>query len=185
MRNKSSQLAYALVFIVSTSLINCTRDRKDENPFVESMDSRTKTRYKQYMIAGKLLYLQHCANCHGEEGEGLAQLIPPLAKSDYMMTEIDRTVCQIHNGANGDMKVNGVVYNQEMPGNKELRALEIAEIVTFITNSWGNEKGLISARNVEEFLNSCIDKVKIYSFFIFCTRRMNYEVHRKSLISCG
>ena len=157
MRNKSSQLAYALVFIVSTSLINCTTDRKDENPFVESMDSRTKIRYKQYMIAGKRLYRQHCANCHGQEGEGLAQLIPPLAKSDYLMEDIGRVVCQIRNGAVGEMVVIGKTYNQEMPANKELRALETAEIITYIANSWGNQNGLVSARMVGKFINGCAD----------------------------
>ena len=144
-----------LLVIISTIFFSCSGEKKRENPFYTEMDQRTRTRFKQYMIIGKKLYLQHCANCHGQNGEGLEQLIPPLAKSDYMMDRIDRTVCEIRSGIQGEITVNGITYSQEMPANRELRALEIAEITTFIANSWGNERGLISAKNAEEFLRNC------------------------------
>ena len=106
-------------------MTKCSSKKKEKSDFYEAMDQRTRTRFKQYMSLGRGLYNQHCANCHGMDGEGLEQLIPPLAKSDYLMEQIDRAVCQIPNGVTGEIKVNGVVYNQEMPPNKELRALRL------------------------------------------------------------
>lgn len=155
MPNKSRLLLISFMLFGSCLLVDCSSSTKEKSDFYEAMDHRTRTRFKQYMIFGKGLYKQHCANCHGQEGEGLERLIPPLAKSDYLMAEIDRAVCQIPNGLNGEITVNDLTYNQKMPGNKELRALEIAEIVTYITNSWGNQRGLISSKNVAEFLRSC------------------------------
>ncbi len=154
--NNRSLSLLSLLFFSCSIFFDCSQNKKAPNEFVEVMDQRTKTRFRQYMILGKRLYLQHCANCHGESGEGLEKLIPPLAESDYLMAEIDRSVCQIRYGVNGEIVVNGTLYNQEMPANQELRVLEIAEIVTFITNSWGNERGLISARQVEEFMSHCL-----------------------------
>ncbi len=154
---KSRLIYFSLLLFSGTLLFGCSSNTKEKSDFYEAMDHRTRTRFRQYMILGKGLYQQHCANCHGQEGEGLERLIPPLAKSDYLMAEIDRAVCQITNGMKGEIVVNGVTYNQEMPANKELRALEIAEITTYIANSWGNQRGLISSKNVQEFLRNCTE----------------------------
>ncbi len=156
MRSKQTVLILGLIFFLSTFFLNCNRERKKENQFVEAMDSRTKIRYRQYMVIGKRLYKQHCANCHGENGEGLEQLYPPLAKSDYLMEDVERAICQIRYGIEGEITVNGISYNQKMAGHDDLRPLNIAEIITFITNSWGNEKGLVSAKDVEQVLSRCM-----------------------------
>ena len=156
MRISSYLRKLAVIFFASSVQLNCIEEKKN-NPFVQAMDSRTKIRYKQYMITGKRLYLRECANCHGNEGEGLAQLIPPLARADYLLEDIERAACEVRHGINGKIVVNDTPYDQEMPANPKLRALEIAEIITYITNSWGNEKGLISARDVGIFLNNCPD----------------------------
>ncbi len=155
MRNKSQLLIISYFLFSSCLMFDCSSSTKEKSDFYEAMDQRTRTRFKQYMILGKGLYKQHCASCHGQEGEGLERLVPPLAKSDYLMAEIDRAVCQIPGGIKGEITVNGIKYNQEMPANKELRTLQIAEIITYVTNSWGNQRGLISSRNVEEFLKNC------------------------------
>ncbi len=107
------------------------------------------------MVQGQQLYASYCSNCHQEDGKGLARLIPPLAKSDYLLQDAGRTVCLIKNGAAGQMVVNGVVYNQKMPANPSLKNIEIAQIITFINNSWGNEKGYTPVREVENHLSAC------------------------------
>ncbi|MEO9869322.1 hypothetical protein [Ekhidna sp.] len=50
--------------------------------------------------------------------------------------------------------VNGVTYNQMMPGNP-ITNLEVAEVLTFISNAWGNEGGLIGVRDVEKWVTEC------------------------------
>ena len=119
------------------------------------MDSRTKLRFRQYMVQGKSLYLQHCANCHGQNGEGLAKLMPPLAKSDYLMADVERAACLIRHGLEGPIQVNGEEFNQRMEAHTELKDLQIAEIVTFITNSWGNENGLFSSKQATITFQNC------------------------------
>jgi mono/diheme cytochrome c family protein len=119
------------------------------------MDLRTK----QYMVEGQRLYNVHCGNCHMADGKGLANLIPPLANSDFMLSDIDRTICLMKYGISGAIKVNGQEYNHPMPANKTLTHLELAEISTYIYNSWGNKKGIINIGMVREALQYC-DSIK-------------------------
>ena len=70
---------------------------------------------KASMERGKAIYETQCITCHMPEGEGLAGVYPPVAKSDYLSDE-NRLVKVILLGVRGPMKVNGVDYNGEMIG---------------------------------------------------------------------
>ncbi len=111
--------------------------------------------YTQYYNKGEDLYLTHCSNCHQVDGTGLAQLYPPLHRSDYMAAHFEEVICLIRYGKSGEIVVNGIMYNQPMKGIPTLTDLEIAEIATYIYNTWGNKKGLIDVRQVSDILKRC------------------------------
>lgn len=121
----------------------------------KSTSAADNVKFEQYLVEGQQLYTMHCSNCHQVNGEGLGRLYPPLAKSDYLLEDIDRAICIIRNGQEGKIVVNGVEYNQPMPGITTLKKLEIAEIATYIYNSWGNEEGMIGIDKVDEALANC------------------------------
>lgn len=112
------------------------------------------TKVLQYAIEGKILYENYCANCHQKDGTGLGKLIPPLFESDYMLEDLGRTARIIKYGQNGEIKVNGQIYDQAMPGNPKLTNLEIAQIMTYLYNIWGSKQGVIDANTVEDYLNN-------------------------------
>lgn len=107
-----------------------------------------KTEHQQ----GHNLFDQHCANCHMEEGEGLRQLIPPLAGSDYLKQNQGAVVRGIRKGMTGEMVVNGKTYNQPMPGNKELSEFQIVNIVNYINQAWGNDYGQVTVAQARGWL---------------------------------
>ena len=145
----------ALFAFMSVFLFQCDSGRQGEEDIYEGMDFRTRIRMRQYMVQGKQLYQIHCANCHGDDGKGLGKLIPPLAKADYFLKDLNRAICLSRNGIKGSMIVNGVEYNQQMPDHKDLTPLEIAEIITYASNSWGNVSGLTGVKQAESVLNKC------------------------------
>ena len=146
----------ALFCLTSLLLVGCNGGSTDgEDRIYDGMDSKTRMKMTQYMRAGKKLYIQHCSNCHQPDGTGFGALYPPLATADYLMKDPKAAACIIKNGQNGEIYVNGVQYNQAMPPHKELTNLEIAEIVTYISNSWGNVSGLHSAGEIEKTLQNC------------------------------
>ncbi len=106
----------------------------------------------KYAVAGKTLYENHCANCHQSDGEGLGKLIPPLRDADYFKESIHRTAWIIRNGQQGEITVNGIQYNQEMPANPRLTPLEIAQITTYLYNIWGMKEGVVPSSAVEKYL---------------------------------
>ncbi|MEL7147211.1 MAG: cytochrome c [Bacteroidota bacterium] len=146
----------SLLLLIACTLTSCGGGNTEgDDQIYEGMDSATKMKMVQYMRAGKKLYIQHCANCHQPEGTGLGTLYPPLATADYLMRDPKAAACIVKNGQNGEIYVNGIQYNQAMPAHKELSNLEIAEIITYISNSWGNKSGLHSAGEIEKTLQKC------------------------------
>ena len=112
-------------------------------------------KFTNYFRQGELLYTKHCSNCHQADGSGLGRLYPPLKQSDYMNENFEQVLCLMRNGIQGEVTVNGLQYNQAMPGVPTLTDLEIAEIATYIYNAWDNERGLVDVKEAERILNKC------------------------------
>ncbi len=98
--------------------------------------------------AGKSLYNGTCSTCHQAEGQGMEGVFPPLAKSDYLMQDKVRAIATILNGKSGPITVNGKDYNSVMPAMSQLNDDSIANILTFVRNSWGNKGDAVSAAEV-------------------------------------
>ncbi len=120
-----------------------------------SMKSNIKQ--QQYVNEGRDLYAIYCANCHGPNGKGLAELFPPVAQSDYLVADINRAICIAKNGLEGEVVVNGTNYDLAMPANEKLTNLEVAEILTFILNEMNSVDTLLLVSDVEDVLRNCED----------------------------
>ena len=108
------------------------------------------------MVQGEALYQTHCSNCHQSDGTGLRKVYPPLKDSDYLESMSPAVLaCQIRYGVSDTLVVNGVSYTMPMPGIRSLTALEVAEIVTFVDQTWGKKRGLYSVKEAERALDSC------------------------------
>ena len=156
LNNRIKAFIYLFLILLAAG---CNGDQKQEtdNSFhiPEQLDRRAQLRFEQYAVQGRLLYKQHCANCHQDDGSGLGKLIPPLAKSDYLRQNPQKAVCIIRYGMEGHVVVNGIDYNQPMPANRQLKDIEIAEIATYILNAWGNREGFVSVQQAQEWLKDC------------------------------
>lgn len=146
------KLTYFLFFALIT--IACGGGSEEKAEEKKSLSSRDEIRLKQYKVQGSKIYATYCANCHQQDGKGLASLYPPLAGSDYLLEDMARAACIIKNGQSKEIVVNGVTYNQMMPGNP-ITNLEVAEVLTFIGNAWGNEAGLIGVKDVDKWIDEC------------------------------
>jgi len=92
---------------------------------------------------GKQIYMQSCFACHQANGEGLASAFPPLAKSDYLNADVDRTIDIVLKGKTGEITVNGKKYNSVMTA-QQLSDEEVANVLTYVYNSWGNNKTTVT-----------------------------------------
>jgi len=100
--------------------------------------------------AGQALFNGTCSVCHQANGEGLPNVFPPLAKSDLIAADPKRPIRILLQGLTGKVTVNGKEYNSVMPPMSQLNDDEVANILTFVLNSWGNPGGHISADEVNK-----------------------------------
>ena len=98
--------------------------------------------------AGGALFAGTCSVCHQANGEGLAGVFPPLAKSDFLSKDPAKAIAVVLNGLSGAVKVNSKDYNSVMPPMSQLTDDEVANILTYVTNSWGNTGVQISQAQV-------------------------------------
>jgi len=96
---------------------------------------------------GEKLYAQYCVACHQATGLGLPNLFPPLAASDYIKGNKDRAIVNILKGQTGEVVVNGAKFNSAMPPVK-LSDDEVASVLTYVYNSWGNDGTEVAAADV-------------------------------------
>jgi mono/diheme cytochrome c family protein len=142
--NVASYRIIVLGIALGFTLMGCTLSQKDE-----------KTKFINYFRQGEQLYIKHCSNCHQASGTGLGRVYPPLKDSDYMKNNFEAVICLMKYGMEGELIVNGIQYNQAMPGVPSLTDLEVAEIATYIYNSWDNSRGLVGVKDVGQILNTC------------------------------
>ncbi|HLD74035.1 MAG TPA: copper-containing nitrite reductase [Bdellovibrionota bacterium] len=98
---------------------------------------------KDFRKSGERLFANNCAMCHQGEGQGLPGVFPPLAKSDYLMKiaqskDRKELVKIVLKGLTGKIKVNGQEYNNVMTPISGLSDADVADVLTYVTNSWGN-----------------------------------------------
>jgi mono/diheme cytochrome c family protein len=92
---------------------------------------------KESMLRGNEVYTDFCVQCHLENGEGIESVFPPLSNSDYLLNNIEESIYAIKYGMEGPIKVNGELYDGIMVS-QGLDSEEIADVMNFILNSWGN-----------------------------------------------
>lgn len=101
----------------------------------------------QRIKLGKTVYAQNCQACHQAEGQGIKGAFPPLAESDYLNADVNRSIGVVAHGLEGQIKVNGELYNSTMP-KINLTDEEIANVLTYVYNNWGNKGGEITPQQV-------------------------------------
>ncbi|MGB5274170.1 MAG: cytochrome c [Flavobacteriaceae bacterium] len=98
---------------------------------------------------GSEIYADFCITCHMAQGEGVATAFPPLAKSDYLQNNREGSIRGIKFGQQGELVVNGVIYNSVMAP-MGLEDEEVADVMNYILNSWGNTSDkMVTVEEVE------------------------------------
>lgn len=126
-----------IILLIASMLFLSPFWRQNEDELAESI------------ARGKEIYLNNCIVCHMGKGEGVEKLNPPLAGSDYLMKTPEKAIKAIKFGLKDSIEVKGVKYNGMMP-EPGLENEEIADVMNYISNSWGNKSAkIIDVKTVE------------------------------------
>lgn len=97
---------------------------------------------------GRETYMAVCQACHMADGSGIEGAFPPLAESDYLNEDPTRGIEAVVHGLEGEITVNGETYDGIMP-RQNLTNEEVANVLTFVLNNFGNKGGEITPEEVE------------------------------------
>lgn len=115
----------------------------------KAVASKQEKTLAQKIADGKQIYTKTCFACHQANGEGIPNAFPPLAKSDYLNADVKRAIDIVLHGKTGEITVNGQKYNSVMT-KQALNDQEVADVLTYVYNSWGNNKTNVSVNTVME-----------------------------------
>jgi len=103
---------------------------------------------QESMKRGKEVYTLYCQNCHMENGQGMEGVNPPVAKTTYLK-DTKKNIGIILNGQTGEVVVNGKKYNAIMNPLNYLDDKQVADVLNYIRNSWGNKYPIVTPAQVK------------------------------------
>jgi mono/diheme cytochrome c family protein len=93
---------------------------------------------------GQKVFESTCVVCHQKNGRGVPRLNPPLVKTEYVLGDKSRLVQIVLKGLNQPIEVEGETYNNVMPSFAQLTDEEIADVLTYVRNSFGNKASAVT-----------------------------------------
>jgi glucose/arabinose dehydrogenase len=124
--------------------------REDPEPLPLMSEDWSFPPTSEALMVGQGLYAVHCAACHAPDGKGAGDLLPPLAGTDWVTGDKGRLIRAVVGGLSGPIEVNGKTYNQEMPPYRHLSDDDLASILTFIRQSFGNNANAVIPGEIYE-----------------------------------
>jgi len=97
---------------------------------------------------GQRVYKNVCLTCHQADGGGVPNMNPPLSKTSYVLGDKKRLIGIVLNGLKGPNEIEGETYNNSMPAQAYLTDLNVADVLTYVRNNFGNKASAIGPDEV-------------------------------------
>lgn len=121
--------------------------RKDLS-HIRTPDELNDNLEKDLVDGGERIFSVYCATCHQQDGKGASGRFPPLAETDWVTGDKKRLISILLNGLEGRIVVNGETYINAMPQHSFLSDRDIAQVLTYIRNNFGNKASEVTANEV-------------------------------------
>lgn len=101
------------------------------------------------MDRGKTAYATYCLSCHQEDGSGVPRLNPPLIQTSYVTGDKKKLIEWVLKGSVQNVPIDGEYYSNNMPPQNYLKDTEIADVLTYIRNSFSNKRSAVKPEEVK------------------------------------
>ncbi|MGI4729266.1 MAG: c-type cytochrome [Janthinobacterium lividum] len=103
---------------------------------------------KASVANGLIVFTQNCVSCHQADGGGVQHMNPPLIKTPWVLGDQTRLIKIVLNGFKEDVEINGDNYSNVMPSFNYLKDQEIADVLTYVRNNFGNKASGVLLKKV-------------------------------------
>lgn len=139
-----------LAFLMGVFFFPCMASAQATKPA-----PKTKTAAKSTVVPaavltrGKEVYELNCLACHQADGGGVPRLNPPLIKTTYVLGAKPSLIEIVLKGSQGKVEIEGETFHNPMPAMPHLTDQQIADVLTYVRNSFGNKASAVSATEVK------------------------------------
>ena len=105
---------------------------------------------KSSIARGKVVYTSICLACHMADGIGVPTMNPPLIKTSYVLGDKSALIKIVLNGFSEDVEINGQKFSNNMAQHNDLTDLQIADVLTYVRKSFGNNASAIKPSEVKQ-----------------------------------
>lgn len=102
------------------------------------------------MERGRTVYEKECLSCHLQDGLGVQGLNPPLVKTEWVLGPKQQLIKIVLNGLTEPVTIDGDVFHNPMPPHTHLTDQEIADVLSYVRNTFGNKASAVTAREVKK-----------------------------------
>jgi len=108
---------------------------------------------KASMDRGQKVYEKVCLSCHMADGGGVPHLNPPLSQTSYVLGEKSKIIYIVLTGMTDRIPIDDEFYSNNMASHKDLSDQQIADVLTYVRNNFGNKASAVTAAEVKAVRN--------------------------------
>jgi mono/diheme cytochrome c family protein len=101
------------------------------------------------LARGKVVYAANCLACHQADGSGVPNLNPPLIQTSWVLGSKAVLINQVLKGSKGKVEIDGDRFENAMPAQAHLSDQQIADVLTYVRNSFGNKATAVAPTEVK------------------------------------
>ena len=131
-----------MMLLLSASMLVMAQVKKPSATSKSNVSAETLNR-------GKTVYTTFCLACHQADGSGVPNLNPPLIQTEWVKGNNAKLIQMVLKGSRGQVEIDGETFNNTMPAQAHLTDQQIADVLTYIRNSFGNKGSAVSAAEVK------------------------------------
>jgi len=104
---------------------------------------------KAAISRGQIVYTKFCLTCHQVDGSGVPNMNPPLIRTKWTLGSKTVLIQQVLKGSSGKVEIDGDTFSNTMPPLKTLTDQQIADVLTYVRNSFGNKASAVTVAEVK------------------------------------
>ena len=142
-------IAISVFFLLAVHFAQSQTVQKKPTTTKTAAKTSTSSSMKASMDRGQAVYKTVCLTCHQADGGGVPRMNPPLIKTKWVLGDKTKLITLMLKGMNEPIEIEDDEYHNPMPPHTELNDQQIADVLTFVRNSFGNKASAVSTNEVK------------------------------------
>lgn len=143
------RIFFTALFLLSAIFIAISQIGKPAGKSQTKPAAVSPAAFKASMIKGKTIYNQYCLACHQADGSGVPNMNPPLSKTSWVTGPKPALIQVVLKGMDQNLPIDGEEYTNVMPSHSFLTDQQIADVLTYVRNDFGNKVAPVTAAEVK------------------------------------